>query len=137
MRQDFLFFGQRIDRNSWLAGAFFSLSVVVILGLVIGNLVDEDSENSLVLTAALSIGLILGGFIAGWRAPRAHIAHGILTASPAVIVGLATQCIRLARGIRSVSWLGLIFASLLAVSLATLGGVLGGRWSPKRGSLFE
>ena len=137
MREDFLFFGHRINRSSWLSGAFFSLSVVVILGLFIGNLVEQDSDNSLVVTAALSVGLILGGFIAAWRAPRAHIAHGMLTASPAVLLAFAAQFVRVARGIRSVSWLSLIFVCLLAISLATLGGVLGGRWAPKRDSLFE
>ena len=137
MREDFLFFGHRINRSSWLSGAFFSLSVVVILGLLIGNLVEQDSDNSLVVTAALSVGLILGGFIAAWRAPRAHIAHGMLTASPAVLLAFAAQFVRVARGIRSVSWLSLIFVCLLAISLATLGGVLGGRWAPRRGSLFE
>jgi putative membrane protein (TIGR04086 family) len=137
LRGDFLFFGQRINRNSWLTGAFFSLFVVLLIGLVIGNFVDENSESSLLVTAALSVGLILGGFIAAWRAPRAHIAHGVLTASPALMFAVLAQCIRLARGVRSVTWLSLIFVCLLAVSLATLGGVLGGRWAPKRGSLFE
>ncbi|MDE0874577.1 MAG: TIGR04086 family membrane protein [Acidimicrobiales bacterium] len=137
MRRDFLFFGQRINRNSWLTGAFFSLSVVLIVGLVIGSFVDENSEHSLLITAALSVGLILGGFIAAWRAPRAHIAHGMLTASPALMFAVVAQCIRLARGVRSVTWLSVIFICLLAVSLATLGGVLGGRWAPRRGSLFE
>ena len=137
MPEDFLFFGQRINRNSWLTGAFFSLLVVLIIGLVIGNLVEEDTESSLLVTAALSIGLILGGFIAAWQAPRAHIAHGVLTASPALLLAVIAQCVRSARGVRSVSWLSLIFVGLLAVSLATLGGVLGGRWTPKRRSLFE
>ena len=137
MRRDFLFFGQRINRNSWLTGAFFSLCVVLVVGLVIGSFIDEDSESSLLVTAALSVGLILGGFIAAWRAPRAHIAHGMLTASPALIFAVVAQCIRLARGVRSVAWLSVIFICLLAVSLATLGGVLGSRWAPRRGSLFE
>lgn len=137
MRGDFLFFGQRINHSSWLPGAFFSLSAVLIIGLLLGSFVDENSESSLLVTAALSVGLVLGGFIAAWRAPRAHIAHGVLTASPALILAVVAQCIRLARGVRSVSWLSLIFVCLLAVSLATLGGVLGGRWAPRRGSLFE
>ncbi|MDG2025026.1 MAG: TIGR04086 family membrane protein [Actinomycetota bacterium] len=137
MQRDFLFFGQRINHSSWLLGAFFSLCAVLIIGLLVGSFVDENSESSLLVTAALSVGLILGGFIAAWRAPRAHIAHGVLTASPALILAVVAQCIRLARGVRSVTWLSLIFVCLLAVSLATLGGVLGGRWAPRRGSLFE
>ena len=111
--------------------------MVLVVGLVIGSFVDENSESSLFITAALSVGLILGGFIAAWRAPRAHIAHGTLTASPALMFAVVAQCIRLARGVRSVAWLSVIFICLLAVSLATLGGVLGGRCAPKRGSLFE
>ena len=137
MQSEFLIFGHRIDRTSWLSGSIFSLIVVVGVGMVIGNLVDQNGDNSLVVTAAISIGLVLGGFIASWRASRSHIVHGMLTSCPALLIGFVFQCIRMGRGVRSVSWLSLIVVSFLAVSLATLGGVLGGRWTPNRGSLFE
>ena len=134
---DFLIFGHRINRNAWLSGSLFSLGVVIGVGLIIGNLVDQDGGNSLLVTAAISIGLVIGGFVASWRASRSHIVHGMLTSSPPLLIGFLFQCIRMARGVRSVSWLSLIVVSFLAISLATLGGVLGGRWTPNRGSLFE
>ena len=137
MSGEILIFGHRIDRGAWLSGSLFSLAVVVGVGLIIGNLVDQDGANSLFVTAAISIGLVLGGFVASWRASRAHIVHGILTSCPALLIGFVFQCIRMGRGGRSVSWLSLILVSFLAISLATLGGVLGGRWTPNRGSLFE
>ena len=137
MSGEILIFGHRIDRGAWLSGSLFSLAVVVGVGLIIGNLVDQDGANSLFVTAAISIGLVLGGFVASWRASRSHIVHGILTSCPALLIGFVFQCIRIVRGVRSVSWLSLILVSFLAISLATLGGVLGGRWTPNRGSLFE
>ena len=137
MSGEILIFGHRIDRGAWLSGSLFSLAVVVGVGLIIGNLVDQDGANSLFVTAAISIGLVLGGFVASWRASRSHIVHGILTSCPALLSGFVFQCIRMVRGVRSVSWLSLILVSFLAISLATLGGVLGGRWTPNRGSLFE
>ena len=137
MSGEILIFGYRINRGAWLSGSLFSLGVVVGVGLIIGNLVDQDSGNSLFVTAAISVGLVLGGFVASWRASRAHIVHGILTSCPALLIGFVFQCIRMVRGVRSVSWLSLILFSFLAISLATLGGVLGGRWTPNRGSLFE
>ena len=137
MSGEILIFGHRIDRGAWLSGSLFSLAVVVGVGLIIGNLVDQDGANSLFVTAAISIGLVLGGFVASWRASRSHIVHGILTSCPALLIGFVFQCIRMVRGVRSVSWLSLILVSFLAISLATLGGVLGGRWAPNRGSLFE
>ena len=137
MSGEILIFGHRIDRGAWLSGSLFSLAVVVGVGLIIGNLVAQDGATSLFVTAALSIGLVLGGFVASWRASRAHIVHGILTSCPALLIGFVFQCIRMVRGVRSVSWLSLILVSFLAISLATLGGVLGGRWTPNRGSLFE
>ena len=81
MSGEILIFGHRIDRGAWLSGSLFSLAVVVGVGLIIGNLVDQDGANSLFVTAAISIGLVLGGFVASWRASRAHIVHGILTLS--------------------------------------------------------
>ena len=137
MQSEFLIFGHRIDRTSWLSGSIFSLIVVVGVGMVIGNLVDQNGDNSLVVTAAISIGLVLGGFIASWRASRSHIVHGMLTSCPALLIAFVFQCIRMIRGVRSVSWLSLVVVSFLAISLATLGGVLGGRWTPNRGSLFD
>ena len=137
MSGEILIFGHRIDRGAWLSGSLFSLGVVVGVGLIIGNLVDRYGGNSLCVTAALSVGLVLGGFVASWRASRAHIVHGMLTSCPALLIGFVFQCIRMVRGVRSVSWLSLIVVSFLAISLATLGGVLGGRWTPTRGSLFE
>ena len=137
MSGEILIFGHRINRTAWLSGSLFSLVVVIGIGLIIGNLVDQDGGNSLFVTAAISIGLVLGGFVASWRASRAHIVHGMLTSCPALLIGFVFQCIRMVRGVRSVSWLSLIVVSFLAISLATLGGVLGGRWTPNRGSLFE
>ena len=137
MSKEFLIFGQRIERSSWLYGSSFSLCVAIVVGLVIGNLVDQAGTKSLVVTAVISIGIVAGGFISAWRAPRAHIIHGMLPAVPVVILGFTFQFVRLARNVRSVSWLSLIFVCCLTVSLGTLGGVLGGHFSPNQRSLFE
>ncbi len=137
MHSEFLVFGHRINRSAWLRGSSFSLLVVVGLGFGIGNLVDRDSDNSIFVTAAISLGLVIGGFIASWCATRSHIVHGMLTSCPALLLGFIFQCIRAIRGVRSVSWLSLLVVSFLSISLATLGGVLAGRWTPNRGSLFE
>ena len=108
-----------------------------MFGLVVGNLVDQAGNNSLLVTATISVGLVAGGYISAWRAPRSHLFHGILTAVPVVFLAFIFQLVRLARNVRSVSWLSLLFVSCLTVSLASLGGVLGGRFSPNKRSLFE
>ena len=135
--KEFLLLGRRVDRSAWLYGACFSLAVIIVFGLVVGNLVDQAGNNSLLVTATISVGLVAGGYISAWRAPRAHLFHGILTAVPVVLLAFIFQLVRLARNVRSVSWLSLLFVSCLTVSLASLGGVLGGRFSPNKRSLFE
>jgi len=137
MPREFLVLGHRIDRSAWLRGSIFSLTVVIGIGFGVGNFVEQTSDNSILVTAAISVGLVIGGFVASWYAPRSHIIHGTLTSCPALLLGFVFQCIRMIRGVYSVSWLSLLVVSFLSVSLATLGGVLAGRWSPNRGSLFE
>ncbi len=137
MPSEFIVLGHRINRSAWLRGSIFSLLVVIGVGLIVGNLVDQRSDNSIFVTAAISLGLVIGGFISSWYAPRSHIIHGTLTSCPALFLGFIFQCIRVIRGVHSVSWLSLLVVSFLSISLATLGGVLAGRWTPNRGSLFD
>ena len=137
MAKEILIFGRRVDRTAWLSGTLVSLLVVVAFGLIIGNLVDRAGQNSLLVSAAISIGLVLGAFIAARKAPRLHIFHGMLTSVAPIALSLFIQLVRVGRGIQTVSWLSLVLVFFLAVSLATLGGIAGGRLSPHKGSLFE
>ena len=137
MKSEFRFAKYNISYSAWLKGVYVSLSVVLIFGLIVGNIVDPDSSFSVAITIALSIGILAGGYAAALYSPRNHIVHGTLTAAPIIPLSFVVQLIRLARDAADVSWLSLFFTILLTISLASFGGVIGGKFAIARRSLVK
>ncbi|MFQ3316008.1 MAG: putative membrane protein (TIGR04086 family) [Candidatus Poriferisodalaceae bacterium] len=137
MKSEFRFAKYNINYSAWLKGVFVSLSVVLVFGLLLGNTIDPDSSFSVAITIALSIGILAGGYVAAIYSPRNHIVHGTLTAAPIIPLSLLAQFVRLTRDSADVSWLSLFFTIMLTISLASLGGVIGGRFAIARRSLIK
>jgi|TARA_B110000438_G_scaffold45101_1_gene45180 putative membrane protein (TIGR04086 family) len=137
MKSEFQFAKYNINYSAWLKGVFVSLSVVLVFGLLLGNTIDPDSSFSVAITIALSIGILAGGYVAAIYSPRNHIVHGTLTAAPIIPLSLVAQLVRLTRDSPDVSWLSLFFTIMLTISLASLGGVVGGRFAIARRSLIK
>ena len=137
MKSEFRLAKYNISYSAWLKGVAISLSVVLVFGLIVGNTIDPDSSFSVAITIALSIGIVAGGYTAAIYSPRNHIVHGTLTAAPIIPLSFVAQLIRLGRESADVSWLSLFFTILLTISLASLGGVIGGRFAIARRSLIK
>ena len=137
MKSEFRFTKYNISYSAWLKVVYVSLSVVLIFGLIVGNMIDPDSSFSVAITIALSIGILAGGYAAALYSPRNHIVHGTLTAAPIIPLSFVVQLIRLTRDAADVSWLSLFFTILLTISLASLGGVIGGKFAIARRSLVK
>lgn len=131
------FFGYDIEPYALGRGAATSLVVVLALGVGVGTLVEEGSNLSVLVTALIAMGFIFGGVVAGVLSTKNHLIHGMLTAVPVAVLGLVVQIIRRITSDDAVHWLSLVFISFLASSLGTLGGIIGGRFSPTRRSLLD
>lgn len=120
-------FGYDIDRDAVTRGAVVSTLIVIPLAVVIGRLVDDDSNWQVPLTLALLAAFAAGGAVAGRRSPRTPAVHGALTAVPCLVivtvVALASRL--LADGETSIA----LIASqiVIATSLAALGGAAAAR----------
>ena len=136
-RTTFKLFGYQVERAALLRGCAVSTIVVLALGVGVGTLVDESSNLSIVVTALITVGFISGGVVAGVLSSKNHIAHGTFTAIPVGLLAVAVQLIRRVATDDAAPWLSLVFIMFLAISLGTLGGVIGGRFSPTRRSLMQ
>lgn len=126
-----------LERGALLRGSLVSTVTVLALGVGLGTLVQEDSDFSIVVTALITAGFVAGGVVAGVFSSENHIVHGMYTAIPVAVLAVLVQIIRRITGDGGEPWLSLVFIIFMATSLGTLGGVIGGRFSPSRRSLLE
>ncbi len=110
---------------------------MLILGVVLGSLIQERSNESLLINAGLFVAVFTGGVVTGYRSRYRPLMAGTLSASPAIALAVIVQIVRWVNDSGPVPWLGLPLAALLTASLGTLGGLLGARFSPLRHSLFN
>ncbi len=129
--------GYTVERGPLLRGALVSTVTVLALGVGLGTLVQEDSDFSIVVTALITLGFIAGGVVAGVLSSQSHIVHGMYTAIPVAVLAVVIQIIRRLTSSGGEPWLSVVFIIFMATSLGTLGGVIGGRFSPSRRSLLE
>ncbi|MFT7646349.1 MAG: hypothetical protein ACI8Y4_001083 [Candidatus Poriferisodalaceae bacterium] len=136
MDRTFTFFGYAIHSAALARGAAVSGAATLGLG-IIGRFVDEGTLAAQVISALIIIGFIAGGYVAGRGASTNHVVHGFLSSIPVAVLAIGITIVRVFGDRSDATVLGLVATSVLAGSLGTLGGLLGGRFSPSRRSLLK
>ena len=104
------------------AGALGASLAALILGGALA-LLGMTNGPGVGLISGVVAGLFLGGFVAGRLATHSHRFHGAVTG-----VGLAAVVIVIARlGGSPASTISVLWLALVAVAVASVGGVVGGR----------
>ena len=104
------------------------LSVVIPAALVAQVLADEHEESSgwvLLFFVVTVLGFVLAGFVAGRLRSDTPLSHG---ATAGAVTWAAVQVFGTVRRVvadESVSWLGIVFAGMLAVTAGVAGGAFG------------
>ena len=122
-------FGYDIDTNAVARGAFISTAIVIPLAIVIGRVVEDDSNWQVPLTIALLAAFAVGGAVAGRRAPRTPAVHGALTAVPclALVTIWAIGSRLFGDGDATIALIGTQI--IIATSLGMLGGAAASRFA--------
>lgn len=121
-------FGYDIDQDAVTRGAIVSTLLVIPLAVVIGRVIDDDSNWQVPLTSTLLAAFAIGGAVAGRRTPRTPAIHGAVSALPCLaivtVVALASRVF--GDGTASVALIG--SQIIIATSLAMFGGAAGARF---------
>jgi predicted permease len=119
-----------LDRRAVLTGALVG-ALVVLPAAFLNNAAapDEgsgDDASWVVFLAFLLIlgGLALAGFVAGRAQPNTPLLHGAVAAALTYVVIQGAFAVRRAIVDEPVSWLGIVFLTLLAASCGMGGGLL-------------
>ena len=122
-----------VDRRAVLVGAAISVVFAVPLALIANGLdLDDDSNLVFGFLGLILAAFVLGGYVAGRRAPETPFTHGALaTTAGYAFVQVIAIVRRLALG-DDVRWLGVVFNGLLAASAGLLGAVLASRRTAER-----
>lgn len=126
-----------VERRPVVVGGAISFAATLVVGVVLGTLVDEGSTLALGINAALFGCVLTGGLIAGYRSRTNHLLAGTLSAIAPALLALVVQFIRLANDDQPVPVAGLILLCMLLLSVGTLGGLIGGWKSPRKRSLWH
>ena len=126
-----------INRDAVARGAFVSTVIAIPLAIVIGRVIDENSNWQVPFTLAVLAAFVVGGGVAGRLAPLTPAVHGALTAIPClVIVTLAAIAARVfANGDATVVLV--IGQVIIATTLGMLGGTAASRFGDRTRSLIE
>jgi putative membrane protein (TIGR04086 family) len=99
-------------------------AIVAVPAGIAQNLAGRGSALTFPLFLAILLGLGFGGYVAGREAPDRRLIHGALAALAVYVVVQGVGIVlRLARG-DTVSWIGIPFIALLALSCGVVGGYL-------------
>jgi putative membrane protein (TIGR04086 family) len=126
-----------LDRRAVLTGAVVA-AVVVLPAAFLNNAAaparDSGDDASWVVYLAFLLilgGLVLGGFVAGRLQPNTPLVHGAAAAALTYLVIQGAFAVRRAIVDEPVSWLGIVFLTLLAASCG-MGGGLVASWRHSR-----
>ncbi|MDG2261164.1 MAG: hypothetical protein P8N50_02385 [Actinomycetota bacterium] len=124
-------FGYDIDRDAAVRGSLATALIVIPLAIVIGRVIDDESNWQVPLTFAVLAGFVAGGAVAGRRSPLTPAVHGAITAVPCLLVVTMVAVASRAFGEGDVS-LGLIISQIVVgSSLGMLGGAAAARFGDK------
>ncbi len=121
-------FGYDIDRDAVIRGAVVSTGLVIPVALVIGRLLDDDSNWQIPLTFAVLASFAAGGAVAGRRAPKTPAVHGALSAVPCLVIVTVVAIVSRVFGDGDVTIALVASQVVIAVSLGMLGGAAGARF---------
>ncbi len=136
MDRIFNFLGYEVESAPLARGAAVSAATTLGLG-IIGRFIDEGSLAAQVISALIVVGLLGGGYVAGRASSTNHVVHGFLSAIPVTLLAVGITVVRVLGDRSDATVLGLVATAVLASSLGTLGGLLGGRYSAARRSLLK
>lgn len=123
-------FGYRIDTRAVMLGAVAAVLISVPVAALMDALIDDaESWWNVIAVAAVGLGYIVGGYLAGYRQPRTPAIHGALAAGVAVVVLVVVRIITRTVDDEPVGWATVALSVLLATWLGMGGGVLGSRRS--------
>ena len=124
-------FGYDIDTDAVTRGAIVSAAIVIPLAVIVGRLIDDESNWQVPLTFALLAAFAVGGGVAGRRSPRTPAVHGALTAVPCLVVVTVVAVAARMFGNGNAS-IGLIISQfVIATSLGMLGGAASARFGDR------
>ena len=130
-------FGRTIERRAVVPGAVVSTGTALVVGVIGGSLIAEQTPAAYAVNGLLFGGLIAGGAVAAFRARENHLLSAILTSGPVMVLAVVVQVVRRFGPGEAVGALGLPLVMLLSASLASLGGVLGAMARHRRRSLLD
>ena len=111
----------RLDRRSVLIGTAVTLVFIVPAGIA-AAIADDASNLSLLLSAVIMAGFLLGGIAAARRQPQLPLAHGAIAALVAFLAFQAVGVVlRLARG-DEVHPVRIVAVALLSACVGMIGG---------------
>ena len=117
-----------LERRSILLGAGLNMALAVppaLIGLLLSE--DDSLEGSgwvPFLFAWIVVSFFVGGFVAAKGQPHAPLAHGALAALVAYAVVQGVGVIRHLLSDEDIKWVSIAFATLLASSTGTVGGIV-------------
>lgn len=137
MRSLLQIFGRTVERRAVVSGALVSTGTALLVGVVAGSLVAEQTSAAYAVNGLLFAGMIAGGAVAAAKATLHQMLSAVLSSGPVMALAVAVQLIRRFGSGDAVAPLGLPLVMLLAASLATLGGLLAGIVRQRRRSLLD
>lgn len=137
MRSLLQIFGRTVERRAVVSGALVSTGTALLVGVVAGSLVAEQTSAAYAVNGLLFAGMIAGGAVAAAKATEHQMLSAVLSSGPVMALAVAVQLIRRFGSGDAVAPLGLPLVMLLAASLATLGGLLAGIVRQRRRSLLD
>lgn len=137
MRSLLQIFGRTVERRAVVSGALVSTGTALLVGVVAGSLVAEQTSAAYAVNGLLFGGMIAGGAVAAAKATEHQMLSAVLSSGPVMALAVAVQLIRRFGSGDAVAPLGLPLVMLLAASLATLGGLLAGIVRQRRRSLLD
>lgn len=112
----------RLDLGAVGLGAVVTMAIGIPVATIGSVVLDDDSNFVFFFAVVALIGFLLGGFVAGFRAPETPMTHGAVAALAGFVVAQAVSAaLQLVRD-EDVSPVAIVFNALLAANIGLAGG---------------